>query len=107
MICEFHFNPKQIRISLGIGRKTYLPGSVPSVFEYKPGEKKKERKLPKPRNDQETSSEFETETESSDTQCFGNVSNSVVDFPEDIDNTSKLLAENDATVSDATLNIWK
>ena len=25
----------------GIGRKTYLPGSVPSVFEFKPEEKKK------------------------------------------------------------------
>ena len=77
-------------------QETYLPGSVPSVFEYKPGEKKKERKLPKPGNDQETSSEFETESESSDTQCFGNVSNSVVDFPEDIDNTSKFLAENES-----------
>ena len=58
MVCEFHFNPKQIRVSLGIGRKTYLPGSVSSVFEFKPEEKKK-RKPPKPRNNQETSSEFE------------------------------------------------
>ena len=88
MVCGFHFNPKQIRVSLGIGRKTYLPESVPSVFEFKPEEKKKERKPPKPRNNQETSSEFETESESSDFQCFGDASNSVVDFPEDIDNTS-------------------
>ena len=63
MVCEFHFNPKQIQVSLGICRKTYLPGSVPSVFEFEPEEKKKERKPPKPRNNQETSSEFETESE--------------------------------------------
>ena len=96
MVCEFHFNPKQIRVSLGIGRKTYLPGSVLSVFEFNPEEKKKERKPPKSRNNnQEISSEFETESESSDSQCFGDASNSVVDCPEDIDNTSKLLAENE------------
>ena len=40
MVCKFNFNPKQIRVSLGIGRKTYLPGSVPSVFEFKPEGKK-------------------------------------------------------------------
>ena len=88
--------PKQIRVSLGIGRMTYLPGSVPSVFEFKPEEKKNERKPPKPRNNQEASSEFETESKSSDSQCFGNASNSVVDFSEYIDNTSKLLAENES-----------
>ena len=43
MVCQFHFNPKQIRVFLGIGRKTYLPGSVPSVSEFKPEEKKKEK----------------------------------------------------------------
>ena len=63
MVCEFHFKPKQIRVSLGIGRKTYLPVSVPSVFDFKPEERKKERKSFKPRNNQETSSEFETESE--------------------------------------------
>ena len=71
MVCKFHFNPKQIRVSLGIGRKTYLPESVLLVSEFKPEEKKKERKPPKPGNNQETSSEFETESESSDSQCFG------------------------------------
>ena len=66
------------------------------MFEFKPEEKKKERKPPKSRNNnQEISSEFETESESSDSQCFGDASNSVVDCPEDIDNTSKLLAENE------------
>ena len=94
MVCEFHFNPKQV--FLGIGRKTYLPGSVPSVFEFKPEEKKKERKPPKPRNNRETSSEFETESESSDSQCFVDALNSVVDFPEGINNTSKLLTENES-----------
>ena len=92
MVCEFHFNPKQIQLSLGIGRKTYLPGIVPSVFEFKPEGKKKERKPPKPRNNQETYSEFETD---SDSQCFVDASNSVPDFREDIDSTSKLLAENE------------
>ena len=95
MVCEFHFNPKQIRASLGIGRKTYLPGSVSSVFEFKPEEKKKERKPPKPYNNQETSSEFAADSESSDSQCFGDASNSVVEFPEDKVKASKLLAENE------------
>ena len=89
-------NSKQIRVFLGICRKTYLPGSVPSVFEFKPAEKKKERKPSKPRNNQETSSEFETESESSDPQYLGDASNSVVDFPHDIDDTNKLLAENES-----------
>ena len=84
MVCEFLFNPKEIWISLGIGRKRYL---LP-MFEFKPEEK--------PRNNQKTSSEFETESESSDSQCLGDVSNSVVDFIEDIDNESKLLAENES-----------
>ena len=81
-VCEFHFNPKQIWPSLGIGRKTYLPGIVSSLFECKTEEKKNERKPPKSRNNHETSSEFETESESSDSQCFGDVPNSVL---EDID----------------------
>ena len=80
-------------MSLGIGRHIYP--SVRLVFEFKPKEKKKERKPPKPRNNQETSSEFETESESSDSQCFGDASNSAVDFPEDTENTSKLLAQNE------------
>ena len=87
MVCEFHFKPKQIRVSLGIGRKTYLPGSVPSVFDFKPEERKKERKSFKPRNNQETSSEFETESEPL-ILSFGDTSDSVADFPEDTDNTT-------------------
>ena len=66
------------------------------MFEFKPEEKKTERKPPKPRNNEETSSEFETESESFDPQCLGDALNSVVDFSEDIDNTSRLLAENES-----------
>ena len=80
MVSEIHFNPAQIRVSLRISRKTYLPGSVPSVFEFKPEENIKERKPSKSSNNQETSSEFETESETSDSQCFNDASNSVVDF---------------------------
>ena len=43
MVCEFHFKSKQIRISLGIGRKTYLPVSMPPMFEFKYKEKKKKK----------------------------------------------------------------
>ena len=96
MVCEFRFNPKQIRVSLGIGRRTYLPVSVPSVFEFKPEEKRKERKPPKPSHNLETFSAFETESESSDAQCFGEVSNYFVDSPKDIDNTGKPLVENES-----------
>ena len=53
------------------------------MFKFKPDEKKRERKSPKPRNDQETSREFETEYESSDSQCFTDTSNYVFDYPED------------------------
>ena len=56
--------------------------------------RRKKRKPPKPRNDQEKSSELETEYESSDSQCFVDASNFVADFPEDIDSTTKLLADN-------------
>ena len=57
------------------------------MFEFKPEKNEKEIKPPKPRNNQETS-------EYSDFQCFDDASNSAVDFPEDIDNTSKLRCEN-------------
>ena len=57
-------------MSFGIGRKIYLQGSVTLVFESISEEKKKERKPLKPRNNQETFSEFETESESSDSHCL-------------------------------------
>ena len=71
MIFEFHFNSKQIWVSLGIGKKTYLPGCVPSVFELNPAKKRKERKSARHRNNRVTSSESETESESFDFQRSG------------------------------------
>ena len=41
MVCEFHFNPNQIQVSLEIYRKTYLPESAPSEFEFYHEEEKK------------------------------------------------------------------
>ena len=46
MVCEFQFNPKQIPVSLGIGRRTYLPVSVPSVFEFNLKRREKKEKFP-------------------------------------------------------------
>ena len=66
------------------------------MFEFKPAEKRKERKSPKPRINQEASSEFETEFESSDCQCPGDESNCIVDFLEKISNKSKLLVKNES-----------
>ena len=83
MVCDFYLNSKQVLVILGVGRKTDLLGGVLWEFYFKPTERKKERKLPKPRNNQETSSEFESESEFSDSQCPGGASNSVVDFSED------------------------
>ena len=44
-VCEFHFKPDEIRVSKGIGRKTLLRGSVPSIFKFKKSEENV-RKLP-------------------------------------------------------------
>lgn len=32
-VCEFHFKDKEIKVSLGIGRKKLIPGSIPSLFD--------------------------------------------------------------------------
>ena len=58
------------------------------MFEFKYKEKKKKK------TSEAKSSELETEYESSDSQCFVDASNFVADFPEDIDSTTKLLADN-------------
>ena len=71
MIFEFYFNSKRIRVPLGIGKKTYLPGCVPSVFAFNPAKKRKERQSPRPRNNRVTSRESETESESFDSQRSG------------------------------------
>ena len=62
MVCEFHFPPEQIKVSMGVGRKTYLPGSVPSIFECRKIMEKKTRKPPKVRcKESTTESEYESE----------------------------------------------
>lgn len=45
-VCQFHFKPDEIRVSKGIGRKTLLRGSVPSISKFKQSEEKNVRKLP-------------------------------------------------------------
>ena len=47
-VCEFHFMPEQIRVSLSIGRKTLVSGSIPNVFSFKPSNSSN-RKPPKNR----------------------------------------------------------
>ena len=48
-VCEHHFKADEIRVSLGIGRKTLKPGAIPSIFNFKNPSKIKPRKLPKKR----------------------------------------------------------
>ena len=45
-VCEFHFRPEEIKVSIGTGRKTLLPGSVPSNFKFKEKTPVKKRKSP-------------------------------------------------------------
>ena len=59
-VCEFHFKPDEIRVTLGVGRKKLLPGAIPSIFDFKETRNAKKRKSPKKRislNVQEKSSE--------------------------------------------------
>ena len=46
VVCEFHFKQEEIKISAGIGRKTLIPGSVPSIFKFKESVPPKKRKPP-------------------------------------------------------------
>ena len=48
-VCEHHFKADEIRVSLGIGRKTLKPGAIPSIFNFKNPSKIKPRKSPKKR----------------------------------------------------------
>ena len=34
-VCEHHFKADEIRVSLGIGRKTLKPGTIPTIFNFK------------------------------------------------------------------------
>ena len=45
-ICEFHFQAKEIKVSLGVGRKTLVEGAVPSVFPSKRKEERLTRNTP-------------------------------------------------------------
>ena len=50
-ICEFHFQAKEIKVSLGVGRKTLVEGAVPSIF---PSKRKEERPTRKPPADRKS-----------------------------------------------------
>ena len=46
-VCEHHFKADEIRVSLGIGRKTLKPGAIPSILNFKNPSKIKPMKSPK------------------------------------------------------------
>ena len=46
-VCEHHFRKEEIRVSIGIGRKTLKPGVIASMFNFKNPSKIKLRKSPK------------------------------------------------------------
>ena len=48
-VCEHHFKADEIRVSVGIGRKTLKPGVIPSIFNFNNRSKIKPRKSPKKR----------------------------------------------------------
>ena len=50
-ICEFDFQAKEIKVFLGVGRKTLVEGAVPSFF---PSKRKKERSTRKPPADRKS-----------------------------------------------------
>ena len=47
VVCEFHFNPKDIKISMGQGRKSLRKGAIPSIFPFKTDKIGYKRKSPK------------------------------------------------------------
>ena len=65
-VCEFHFKPEEIRISSGIGRKTLVPGSVPTIFKFKEKPPVKHRKPPAKRERSPVEESTESEYEESD-----------------------------------------
>ena len=48
-VCEFPFKAEDIRVSMGIGRKTIIPGRLPSIFKPKDLVIKPSRKSPRKR----------------------------------------------------------
>ena len=60
VVCELHVKQEEIKVSAGIGRKTLIPGSLPSIFKFKESSPQKKRKSPPKRIVEESSeSEFE------------------------------------------------
>ena len=49
VVCEFHFETKDIKVSLGRGRKTVRKGAVPKLFSFKKPRTPSKRKSPKKR----------------------------------------------------------
>ena len=49
VVCEFHFETKDIKVSLGRGKKTLKPGTLPSIFSFKRKASPPRRKSPKKR----------------------------------------------------------
>ena len=48
-VCEFHFKAEDIKVSHGIGRKTILPGKLPSIFTEVSSQSESKRKSPRKR----------------------------------------------------------
>ena len=46
LICEFHFQVKEIKVTIGVGRKTLVEGVVLSIFSSKRKEERPTRKPP-------------------------------------------------------------
>ena len=49
VLCEFHFETKDIKVSLGRGKKSLRPGAVPKLFSFKQEKLVSKRKSPKKR----------------------------------------------------------
>ena len=67
-VCEFHFKPEEIKVSMGIGRKSILPGAIPSIFKFRGSASPKKRKLPTKRVastpiEESSASEYEEEVD--------------------------------------------
>ena len=87
-VCEFHVKPDEIRVSKGIGRKTLLRGSVPSIFKFRQS-KKNVRKLPPKRLFTTTEKENSVDGESSVISNADHVVEILSDAQKDTTNSCK------------------
>ena len=55
VVCEFHFKTSEIKVSSGYGKKSLVPGTVPTIFKFKP-KISKARKAPLDRSNMPSSS---------------------------------------------------